>query len=163
MIRYAEGDLLDSGAQALVNAVNCEGVMGKGIALAFRRRFPEHFRSYRRACAAGEVQPGRMHVDILPDGRSVIAFPTKSSWRQPSRLDWISEGIPDLVRTVRNLGVRSVAVPQLGCGAGGLDWTEVRPLLVKGFAPYGDTDVLLYGPAPPDFSVRRRLDDGVSP
>lgn len=150
MIRSAQGNLLLAPAQALVNTVNTEGVMGKGIALQFRQAYPAMFKAYVDACKAGAVQLGRMDVhDLggLAEGpRWIINFPTKGHWRAKSRLLDIEAGLRDLVATVRRLGIRSIAVPPLGCGHGGLDWPDVKPLIEGAFAIVPEVDVLLFAP-----------------
>lgn len=149
MIESATGNLLDSDADALINTVNTVGVMGKGIALQFRRAYPAMFDAYKRACESGEVEVGRMH--IWPTGqmtgpRYIINFPTKHHWRGRSKLEYIEGGLRDLVRVIAELGIRSIAVPPLGAGNGGLDWTAVRPLVVRYLGHMADTRVLLYEP-----------------
>jgi len=147
-IERGQGNLLAAPVDALVNTVNTEGVMGKGLALQFKKAFPEAFTSYERACRAGEVVIGRMHVvQRLTSPRFIINFPTKKHWRQPSRLSYIEDGLRDLVARVRELGIQSIAVPPLGCGNGGLDWSDVRPLIVNAFADAPDVRVLLFEPA----------------
>lgn len=150
MIQITEGNLLQAPAEALVNAVNCVGVMGKGIALQFKQAFPANFREYVAACKAGEVQPGRMLIH--DNGRQslpywIINFPTKRHWRDKSRLEDVRSGLDALVEEVRRLGIRSIAVPALGCGLGGLEWNEVRPLIEQAFVALPDVHVLLYAPA----------------
>lgn len=149
MIRITEGNLLQAEAEALVNTVNCVGYMGKGIALQFKQAFPANFRSYAAACKAGEVQPGRMLVHdngriALP--HYIINFPTKRHWRSPSRLEDIRDGLQALIGEVRQRGIRSIALPPLGCGLGGLDWQVVRPLIEDAFAALPDVEVQLYAP-----------------
>src|SRR5437016_6487296 len=130
MFELIQGNLLDADVEAVVNTVNTEGVMGKGIALRFRKAYPDNYAAYRKACKAGEVQPGRMfifdrHTLTLP--RYIINFPTKRHWRSKSRIADIESGLDALVRDVRRLRIASVAVPPLGCGNGGLEWTDVLP------------------------------------
>ena len=150
MIISASGDIFTAPGDALVNAVNTVGVMGKGLAFQFRERFPDMFASYVRACAAGELAVGRMHVfDLGADhttARWIINFPTKRHWREPSRMADLEAGLPALVAVVAEHRIRSVAVPALGCGLGGLKWEEVRPRIEAAFAPLADVQVLLYGP-----------------
>lgn len=149
MIQLRTGNLLESQAEALVNTVNTVGVMGKGIALQFRQAFPENYRAYRAACAAGEVEPGRIFtvpLDGLSGPRFVFNFPTKRHWRSPSRLEDIDQGLEALTREVSNRGIRSIAIPPLGCGNGGLDWREVRPLIERAFASIPTVTVELYEP-----------------
>jgi O-acetyl-ADP-ribose deacetylase (regulator of RNase III) len=128
VLRFVRGDILEAPTEALVNTVNTVGVMGKGVALAFKRRFPDNYEFYRQACERGEVEIGRMLV--FETGRLqphyIINFPTKRHWRERSKLVYIEQRLRDLVRKVRDLGIRSIAVPALGCGNGGLDWAQVR-------------------------------------
>ncbi|MEU7994031.1 macro domain-containing protein [Micromonospora sp. NPDC049060] len=147
MISIRHGDLLDADVEALVNPVNTVGVMGKGLALAFKRAHPANFTAYRAACAAGTVRLGRMFVyDSGTPGRHryVVNFPTKGHWRSPSRLADIESGLPDLVRVLRDNRIGSVAVPALGCGNGGLDWADVRPLVETALAELPGVQVCLY-------------------
>jgi O-acetyl-ADP-ribose deacetylase (regulator of RNase III) len=147
-IERGQGSLLAADVDALVNTVNTEGVMGKGLALQFKKAFPEAFTSYERACKAGEVEVGRMHVvKRLASPRFIINFPTKKHWRRPSRLEYIDAGLSDLVECISALGIRSIAVPPLGCGNGGLDWADVRPRIERAFAEIPDVHVVLFEPA----------------
>ena len=151
MIQPTEGNLLKAPAEALVNTVNTEGVMGKGIALQFRQAYPSMFKAYAQACKVGRVQLGRMDVhDLggLAEGpRWIINFPTKGHWRARSRIVDIDTGLEDLIRTVRRLDIRSIAVPPLGCGHGGLDWAQIRPRIEEAFAALPEVTVLLYAPS----------------
>lgn len=148
MIEVTRGDLLMADAEALVNAVNCFGVMGRGIAAQFKRSYPKNFSIYRQACTRQEVQPGRMLIvetgQLVP--RWLINFPTKRHWRNSSRLEDIDAGLAALVGDVRRLGIKSIAVPPLGCGLGGLDWNTVRPRIERAFAALPDVKVLLFEP-----------------
>ena len=151
MIREQHGNLLGADVDALVNTVNTVGVMGKGIALQFKRAFPENYKAYKRACDAGEVDLGHMFIwdagAIAVDGpRFVINFPTKRHWRSNSTIADIQAGLEDLVRHFKHLSIRTVAVPALGRGHGGLRWGEVQPLIVAAFEQLPDVDVLLYPP-----------------
>ncbi|MCS6829330.1 MAG: macro domain-containing protein [Armatimonadota bacterium] len=149
MIRFVRGNILDSDADALVNTVNTVGIMGKGIALQFKQRFPENYLFYREACERGEVVPGKVLVfrtDCLQP-RYIINFPTKRHWRHKSRLEDIADGLEDLVKRVRELGISSIAIPALGCGHGGLDWADVRPLIENTFANLPEIKVDVYEPA----------------
>lgn len=161
MIEAGTGNLLEAPVDALVNTVNTEGVMGKGLALQFKKAFPEVFKDYARACREGRVQIGAMHVVArgLLQPRWVINFPTKQQWRQPSRRAYIEEGLADLVRQIEALQIRSIAVPPLGCGNGGLAWAEVEPIIARALAPLTDVRVLLFAPAgapPPAAMIDRR-------
>lgn len=149
MIENTKGNLLTADAEALVNTVNCVGHMGKGIALQFKQAYPDDFKAYARACRAGEVKPGRMFIyetGLLMNPKYVINFPTKRHWRGPSRIEDIEAGLDALARDVERLGIRSIAVPPLGCGHGGLDWDVVRPMIVRAFERLPDVRVLLYAP-----------------
>ena len=150
MIEFKRGDILAAEAEALVNTVNCVGVMGRGIALQVKNAFPENFTAYEVACRHGEVQPGRMFVyetGQFTNPRYVINFPTKRHWRGRSRLADIESGLRALVEEVKRLGIRSIAVPPLGCGLGGLDWAEVRPRIEAAFNELPDVHVLVFEPA----------------
>ena len=132
MIQSIQGNLLESQVDALVNAVNCVGVMGNGIALQFKNTFPENYDIYRAACRRGEVVLGKMFVTDLNrevPPRYIINFPTKQHWRQMSKLSYIEAGLTALIATVERLNIQSIAIPPLGCGLGGLDWNDVRPLI----------------------------------
>jgi O-acetyl-ADP-ribose deacetylase (regulator of RNase III) len=150
MVEFTNGNLLEADVDALVNTVNTKGVMGKGVALQFRRAFPENYKAYRAACAAGEVQLGHMFVfntARLERPRLIINFPTKGHWKSRSKLADIEAGLSDLHRVLIELGVQSVALPPLGCGLGGLPWPDVRvrieraladlPVRVLVFEPHG--------------------------
>ena len=160
MIRFAEGNLLDAKVDALVNTVNTVGVMGKGIALMFKDAYPENFRAYAAACKAGEVEVGRMFVtarDDLVDGpRWIVNFPTKNHWRHPSRIEWIEAGLADLVAFVTRHGVRSIALPPLGSGNGGLEWQAVRPLIEAAFQSIPEVDAVVFEPTREYQNVAKR-------
>jgi O-acetyl-ADP-ribose deacetylase (regulator of RNase III) len=150
MIEPKRGDILKADADALVNTVNCVGYMGRGIAAQFKRAFPANFETYSAACERGEVVPGRMLIvetRELSGPRFIINFPTKRHWRAKSRIEDIEAGLRALVADVRRLGVRSIAVPPLGCGLGGLEWGDVRPRIVAAFEALPDVRVLLFEPA----------------
>lgn len=150
MIEYRSGDILRDEAEALVNTVNCVGVMGRGIALQFKRAFPENFAAYAEACRQERVNPGRMFVFAtgqLTPPRYIINFPTKRHWRGKSRLDDIEAGLEDLVAVIRDNGIRSVAVPPLGAGLGGLDWSDARPRIATALSILDDVSVSVYEPS----------------
>jgi O-acetyl-ADP-ribose deacetylase (regulator of RNase III) len=149
MIRYTQGNLVEAQTEALVNTVNEVGVMGKGIALMVREAFPESARIYQQACERGEVRVGRVLVTqnkALFGPLWIIHFPTKRHWRHPSRLEWIREGLKDLARVIREHGIKSVALPPLGCGSGGLEWSQVRWEIEMALAAVQDVDVIVYEP-----------------
>lgn len=150
MIEIVQGDLLSADTDAVVNTVNCVGVMGRGIALQMKNAYPVNFTAYAAACRHGEVQPGRMLVvetDQLSNPRYIINFPTKRHWRDESLLADIESGLSALIAEVRRLRLSSLALPALGCGLGGLDWHDVRPRIESAFADFRDVRVLLFGPA----------------
>jgi O-acetyl-ADP-ribose deacetylase (regulator of RNase III) len=150
MVELTRGNILKAEAEALVNTVNCVGFMGKGIALQFKKAYPDNFEAYRKACSVGQVQPGRMHIFELRsmlNPKFVINFPTKRDWRANSRYEDIDAGLKALVSDVRRLGITSIAVPPLGCGLGGLDWLRVKPMIQGAFAELPNVRVLLYEPA----------------
>lgn len=149
MIEYTSGDILQCEADALVNTVNCVGVMGRGIALQFKNVHPDNFKAYEAACKREAVQPGRMFVfetGQLTLPRFIINFPTKRHWRGKSRIEDIESGLVDLVKVIRDKGIRSIAIPPLGAGLGGLDWNEVRPRIARALEELVDVRVLVFEP-----------------
>lgn len=149
MIELKQGDILNADVEALVNTVNCVGIMGRGIALQFRKAFPDNFKAYEAACKRGEVQPGRMFVfetGQLTNPRYIINFPTKRHWKGKSRLADIEAGLEALVEEVHRLGIRSIAIPPLGSGLGGLDWSDVRPRIEHAMAALPDVHVVTFEP-----------------
>lgn len=149
MIQYTSGDILKEDAEALVNTVNCVGVMGRGIALQFKNAFPENFEAYANACKEEAVQPGRMFVfktGQLTNPRYIINFPTKRHWRGNSRMEDIEAGLIALVQTIQEYNIHSIAIPPLGSGLGGLDWSEVKPRIVAVLSPLREVKVIIYEP-----------------
>ena len=149
MIRFTMGDILAEDAEALVNTVNCVGVMGRGIALQFKKAYPENFRAYAGACERGDVRPGRMFVfetGALTNPRYIINFPTKRHWRANSRIEDIDSGLKDLVCVIRERGIRSIAVPPLGSGLGGLEWSNVRSRIEKALSDFDHVDFVVFEP-----------------
>lgn len=149
MLELKQGNLLEEKTEALVNTVNCVGVMGKGIALQFKQTFPDNFKQYKKACDANEVKPGQMFtvpIDSLLNPRYIINFPTKRHWKGKSKLDDIKTGLTALVKEVQRLGIQSIAIPPLGCGNGGLDWAVVKPLIIKAFEALPHVRVVLFEP-----------------
>ena len=149
-IRYDHGDLLSAPVEAVVNTVNTRGVMGKGIALQVKQRWPEVERAYRASCRRGEVVLGSMQVverGGLGDGpRFVINFPTKEHWRSRSKLPDVASGLEDLRAVIEKLGITSIATPPLGCGNGGLEWSDVQPLIEAALTDFGAVDVVVFPP-----------------
>jgi O-acetyl-ADP-ribose deacetylase (regulator of RNase III) len=146
MIRTVSGDLLTDDADALVNAVNTAGVMGKGIALQFKQTWPAMFEDYAAACRRGELQPGSLHV-WTTGPRLIVNFPTKHHWRSRSKLPDIESGLQALARLIEDRKLESIALPPLGCGHGGLAWADVEPLIHQLLAPVAEqVDVRVYAP-----------------
>ena len=149
MIERKIGDILAENAEALVNSVNCVGVMGRGIALQFKRAFPENFKAYAQACRQEEVRPGRMFVfetGHLGNPRYIINFPTKRHWRGNSRMEDIDAGLESLAHVIRQRDIKSIAVPPLGSGLGGLEWIRVRPRIEEALRGIPDVKVVLFEP-----------------
>ncbi len=172
-IEVRPGDIFAEDVEALVNTVNCVGVMGKGLALQFKRRYPENFAEYAYACSQGEVRPGRMYVVHLdsrpqlavaeepqqaymfesapppspaPEPRCIINFPTKDHWRRNSTIEYIDAGLRDLAQVIRRERITSIAVPALGCDLGGLDWRVVEPRIKAALDQIDDLDVVILEP-----------------
>jgi O-acetyl-ADP-ribose deacetylase (regulator of RNase III) len=147
MLEFKQGNLLEEEVEALVNTVNCVGVMGKGIALQFKQTFPENFKQYKKACDAGDVQPGKMLITEtgrILSPRYIVNFPTKQHWKGNSKLADIQSGLQALVEDVQQLGIQSIALPPLGCGNGGLDWNVVKPLIVEAFSGLSEVRVVVF-------------------
>ena len=149
MIEYKSGDILKENAEALVNTVNCVGVMGRGIAYQFKTAFPQNFKAYAKACENNIVRPGQMFVfetGQLTNPRFIINFPTKRHWRGKSRMEDIEAGLVNLVETLSQYNIRSIAVPPLGSGLGGLEWSQVKPLIEAAMRPLADVRVIIFEP-----------------
>ena len=132
MIQYKTGDLFTEATEALVNPVNCVGVMGRGLALKFKQRFPSNFHEYVIACQRGEISLGRMHMFEIgnqEDPRYIVNFPTKYHWKDQSQISDIELGLQDLANVIRDRKIESIAMPAIGCGLGGLNWFDVKPLI----------------------------------
>jgi O-acetyl-ADP-ribose deacetylase (regulator of RNase III) len=150
MIERTTGNILAADAEAIVNTVNCVGVMGRGLALQFRKTFPCNYDAYRVVCNQKKLRPGVMltyELHLLKNPRFIINFPTKRHWKDKSRIEDIASGLEALVAEIRKHNIRSIALPPLGCGLGGLNWAEVHPMVVRAFAAFPDLRVLLYEPA----------------
>lgn len=178
MFRALIGDLFASKAQTLVNSVNCVGVMGKGVALEFKKRWPAMFEDYQRRCTLKQVRLGEPYLYRDVEGASIVNFPTKDHWRSPSRVADIESGLNYLVAHAKEWGIRSLALPPLGCGNGGLEWSEVGPLIyrklhsapfdVEVYAPFGTpaqqlTGEFLAAPAQMSLSGKGRHNEKLNP
>ncbi len=165
------GNLLDEQVDALVNTVNCKGIMGKGIALEFKKRFPDNFKLYADACDKGDVRTGRVFItaverngdfdegsdatqlNMFVDGspscespRFIVNFPTKNHWRQPSKIEYIETGLESLTAEIESRDIHSIAVPPLGCGLGGLRWTDVKQKIESAFDRLPSVEVIVFEP-----------------
>jgi O-acetyl-ADP-ribose deacetylase (regulator of RNase III) len=163
LIEMTSGDILKDDSEAIVNTVNCVGVMGRGIALQFKNAWPENFKAYEAACLRKEVQPGRMFIfetGHLTSPRCIINFPTKRHWRGKSRIEDIEAGLQALVAEIRRRGITSVAIPPLGSGLGGLDWNDVRPRIEAALAAVPEVRVRIFEPkgAPESDHMQHRRD-----
>ncbi len=169
MIEYKTGNILTEDTEAIINTVNCVGVMGRGIALQFKRAFPENFKAYAAACKREEVQPGRMFVYDMggfTNPRYIVNFPTKRHWRGKSRMADIESGLVALVAEIRERGIQSIAIPPLGSGLGGLEWSQVRASIEQALAELEDVRVIIFEPtgAPPtEKMVRNREVPNMTP
>jgi O-acetyl-ADP-ribose deacetylase (regulator of RNase III) len=149
MITLTRGNLLEDKVEAIVNTVNCVGVMGKGIALQFKQAFPENFKVYARACKKNEVRQGKMFIfstDSFVNPKYIFNFPTKNHWRGKSKIKDVETGLADLAEEIRRLKIKSIAIPPLGCGYGGLKWADVRHLIENTFKDLPEVEVHLYEP-----------------
>ncbi|MDH0869818.1 type II toxin-antitoxin system antitoxin DNA ADP-ribosyl glycohydrolase DarG [Agrobacterium pusense] len=152
-VTFKQGDMFAEPADAIVNTVNCVGVMGKGVALEFKRRWPANFEEYKRLCDRKALRPGKVFVyqnsDMLDQDswKFLVNFPTKDHWRGKSQIGFIDEGLDDFLAQVEKLGIRSVVLPPLGCGNGGLEWKEVKPLLVRKLSPVDGVEFLVFEPS----------------
>jgi O-acetyl-ADP-ribose deacetylase (regulator of RNase III) len=149
MIDFKTGDILKTQAEALVNTVNCVGIMGRGVALQFKDAFPANFKAYEAACAGDYVRPGKMFVfetGFVSDPKYIINFPTKRHWRGKSRLEDIDAGLRDLVEVIRARGIRSIAIPPLGSGLGGLNWADVRTRIEASLGSLPNVHVTVFEP-----------------
>jgi len=147
MIHIVEGDIFKSKAQALVNPVNCVGIMGKGLALKFKNKFPDMFLEYKKHCQEDIIQIGKMFVySIFHKNKDwyIINFPTKKHWRENSKIEYIEEGLKDLVKEIEKLKLTSIAIPALGCGLGGLEREDVSALIKKYLSDIQDVEILFY-------------------
>lgn len=148
MIRYTTGDIFDAQTDAIINTVNTVGVMGKGIALQFKQRFPANFAVYKQACEEGSFQIGDL---LITEGDSlffkyIVNFPTKKHWRQPSQYEYIERGLKSLVKQIPELDIRSIAIPALGAGNGKLDWVKVKAMIEHHLSALTEIDVVIYEP-----------------
>ncbi len=149
MIKFIKGNILESPAQALVNTVNTVGIMGKGIALQFREAFPNNYKAYREACKNNEVRIGKLFVytdnNILAGEKIIINFPTKTDWRKSSEYEYIEKGLEHLVEIIAEYNIKSIAIPPLGAGNGGLEWEKVKKMIIEKLRNI-DIEIYIYEP-----------------
>lgn len=158
MIEFKTGDILQANAEALVNTVNCVGIMGRGVALQFKNEYPNNFKAYKAACDRDEVQPGRMFVyeTGMLGPKYIVNFPTKRHWRGKSRIEDIESGLRALAAEIRNRGIRSIAIPPLGAGLGGLNWADVRPRIESALRGIEDLRVIIFEPNAAPAQIKSR-------
>ena len=150
---YTTGDLLKSEAEALVNTVNCEGYMGKGIAYQFKLRYPKNNEDYVKVCKRGELKPGKLHY-FKEEGKIIINFPTKDKWRAKSKMEYIEDGLWALRNLIFELGIKSIAIPPLGSGNGGLNWPEVKRVIESTLEGIADAvDIFIFEPSGNSYSL----------
>lgn len=150
MIKITQGDILSANVDAIVNTVNCVGVMGKGLALQFKKSYPDNYEAYKLACEHKAIRTGKMFTFMRKsqsNPKYIINFPTKQHWRDPSKIEFIDDGLTDLVRVVPYLSIKSIAIPPLGCGLGGLEWSVVLPKIKEAMMSLNDVDILIYEPS----------------
>jgi O-acetyl-ADP-ribose deacetylase (regulator of RNase III) len=166
MIEFRTGDILRADAEALVNTVNCVGIMGRGVALQFKNDFPANFKAYEAACAREEVQPGKMFVfetGTLTNPKFIINFPTKRHWRGKSRIEDIDSGLKALVEEIGRRDIHSIAIPPLGSGLGGLNWSDVRPRIEAALRGLNDLNVIIFEPNSAPAATKSREVPAMSP
>lgn len=162
MIQFLHSDLFEQDVEALVNTVNTVGIMGKGIAFQFSKKYPLNLKLYQKACKSGEIDIGKPF--LTPTGeingpKYIINFPTKKDWRGNSRLEYIEKGLHTLAEQIKEYRIKSIALPPLGCGNGGLDWKEVKPLMEKVLAPFSDVDIRIIEPGHLNYSKPKEKQD----
>lgn len=156
MIHFITGNLLESQADCLVNTVNCEGYMGKGIAYQFKLKYPNNNKDYVKACKTKSLVIGKLHY-FLEDNKVIINFPTKDKWRQKSKIEYITSGLDELLKILPQLKIKSIAIPPLGCGNGGLEWKNIKTILIEKFTPVENVyEILIYEPSKSYISIPKK-------
>lgn len=156
MIKYTKGNMFECNADCLINTVNCEGFMGKGIAYQFKMKFPENNKSYIKACKSGELTVGKVHY-YIEDGITIVNFPTKNKWRENSRIEYIETGMDSFIELLSKIDVKKIAIPPLGCGNGGLLWTDVKEIIDSKIANLADQyDFIIFEPSSSYKAVPKR-------
>lgn len=160
MISYKKGNMFNEDAEAIINTVNCVGVMGRGIALQFKKLYPDNFKEYHKACKAGEVKPGKMFIfsnSLLINPKYIINFPTKRHWKGKSSIYDIKEGLLALKKDIKKLNIQSIVIPPLGCGLGGLNWADVKNLIDDIMGDLNDVQIIVFKPNNEDHSLSNNL------
>lgn len=159
MIYYIKGNMFDSPAQVLVNTVNTVGVMGKGLALTFKKVYPDMFENYKHFCEHNELTIGKLYL-YKTKGKWILNFPTKTTWRKPSKIEYIEEGLKKFVSTYKSKNIKSIAFPMLGCGNGGLDFeNEVKPLMNKYLSTLEEINIYVYTENITNFIEHENIDE----
>lgn len=149
MLIYKKGNIFAENVEAIVNPVNCVGIMGKGLALQFKNKYPENFKAYESACKQNKVQTGKMYIyenETLKNPKYIINFPTKRHWRDNSRLEDIKSGLDDLKRLIEEMNIKSIAIPALGSGLGGLNWQVVKKIIEEKLKDINDCQIIIFEP-----------------
>ncbi len=162
MVTFKRGDIFNSSAQVITNTVNVVGVMGAGLAFEFKNRHPQMFSDYKKRCEASEVKPGKPYL-WEDDHSQILNFPTKRHWKDPSRIEDIEAGLKYLAQNYQHMEIESIAIPPLGCGLGGLKWSDVRPLIEKYLGPISDLEVFVYEPDAAQSAGRTKDDQNALP
>lgn len=160
MKTFKKGELLNSDVEALVNTVNTEGVMGKGIALEFKEAFPKNYELYREACKLGKLETGKMFIyetGNLTYPHFIINFPTKKHWRNPSKLEYIKSGLKDLENIIKKYKIKSIAIPPLGCGNGKLNWRDVKPLIESSIDKFPELNAIIFEPSDEAYTEKVKI------
>ena len=162
MIEYTKGNMFECNADCLVNTVNCEGYMGKGIAYQFKLKFPENNKSYMKACRTGALTIGKVHV-YFEDGITIVNFPTKNKWRENSKIEYIEKGMDAFLELLSGLNVKKIAIPPLGCGNGGLEWKKVKNIIEKKLSMISEQyDFLIFEPSLSSYRVTPKTPPKIS-
>lgn len=148
-MNYTKGNILESNTEVIINPVNTVGVMGKGLALQFKQKFPTNYKIYKEACKNQTIDIGKLLLvdeSNLERKKFIINFPTKKHWRNSSKIEYIEEGLKDLVRIIETQSFESMAIPALGCGLGGLEWESVKLLIEKQLGNLEEIEIIIYEP-----------------
>lgn len=143
-LKYVEGNILEAKTQVIVNTVNCKGVMGKGLALQFKKQYPDMFEEYKQLCNEGKITVGKLHLYKGSSRYWILNFPTKDDWRKKSKIEYLEKGLQEFRTSYANWKISSIAFPRLGCQLGGLDWNQVKPLMEKYLSDLSEIDIEIF-------------------